>query len=155
MTGISDFLRLPPPPPFSIGDLSSTFHQLLKDVIPDWGVSSSVSLRLQLHRGIRYTVYSIQYTVYCIQYTVYRIPLCNCSLKCSTDSIFMFSNVMVWLGLSVCMCFGTSDTGKNPAFTPLSKARLNYTFIRAVNPVIYINLHWLYCYVDHSKYGPY
>ena len=28
---------------------------------------------------------------------------------CSTASIFVFSNVMVWSGLSVCMCFETSD----------------------------------------------
>ena len=28
---------------------------------------------------------------------------------CSTDSILVFSNVIVWLGLSVCMCFETSD----------------------------------------------
>ena len=28
---------------------------------------------------------------------------------CSTSSIFVFSNMMVWSGLSVCMCFETSD----------------------------------------------
>ena len=28
---------------------------------------------------------------------------------CSTASIFVFSNVMVWSGLLVCMCFETSD----------------------------------------------
>ena len=28
---------------------------------------------------------------------------------CSTSSILVFSNMMVWSGLSVCMCFETSD----------------------------------------------
>ena len=28
---------------------------------------------------------------------------------CSTFSILVFSNMMVWSGLSVCMCFETSD----------------------------------------------
>ena len=40
---------------------------------------------------------------------------------------------------------------KNHVFTPLCKARLNGTFIRAVNLVVYINLHWLYCHYDHSN----
>ena len=31
---------------------------------------------------------------------------------CSTNSVFVFSNVMVWLGLSVCMYFETSDVVK-------------------------------------------
>ena len=44
---------------------------------------------------------------------------------------------------------------KNHVFTALCKARINGTFIRAVNLVVYVNLHWLYCHFDHSKYGPY
>ena len=45
----------------------------------------------------------------------FKAQMCIASLTpfsnrlCSTASIFIFSNVMVWSGVSVCMCFETSD----------------------------------------------
>ena len=86
------FLRLAPP---STGGPCCTLRQpLLYDVIPDRGrLYRPPSL---LSEGIKTRMCIASFT-----------PLSN--HLCSTASIFVFSNVMVWSGLSVCMCFETSD----------------------------------------------
>ena len=47
------------------------------------------------------------------------------------------------------------DTGKNHVFTVLCKLRINDAYIRAVNLVIYMYLHWIYCPLKDSKYSRY
>ena len=47
------------------------------------------------------------------------------------------------------------NTGKNHVFTVLCKARINETYIRAVNLVLYMYLHWIYCPLKDSKYSRY
>ena len=86
------FLRLGPP---STGGSHCTLRQpLLYDVIPDRGrLYRPPSL---LSEGFKAQICIASFT-----------PLSN--HLCSTSSILVFSNMMVWSGLSVCMCFETSD----------------------------------------------
>ena len=93
MTGNGNrFLRLGTP---STGGPRCTLRQpLLNDVIPD---------RVRLYRPPSLLSEGFKARMCIASFT----PLSN--HLCSTASIFVFSNVMVWSGLSVCMCFETSD----------------------------------------------
>ena len=97
---ITEFLSPPPPPtPPSIGGSSSILHQsLLDDVIPDRGqaVTSTVSVQWRI-QGSHVNIASFT-------------SLSN--HLCSTNKILVFSNVMLWLGLSECICLETSEVGK-------------------------------------------
>ena len=82
------------------------------------------------------------------------------SLKIFSECFFLINCLLMVLPsfISILINKGGIEenvTGKNHVFTVLGKARINDTYIRAVNLVLYMYLHWIYCPLKDSKYSRY